>query len=65
MKLSNPQIEDRINAQWDRIEKSRSLKMDWLGLETILRDVLSDTVLSDTEKVIASKEAIAAWTGRG
>ena len=64
MKLSNPQIEARIDAQWDNLEHSRSHKMDWLGLETILRDILSSG-MDDTEKVIASREAIAAWTGRG
>jgi hypothetical protein len=64
MKLSNPQIEARIESQWNLHDTCKSIKMDWLGLEQILRDILSSG-MDNTEKVIASREAIAAWTGRG
>ncbi len=50
----------RINAAWE----SKSMKMDWLGLEVLLRDILSSG-LEASEKVELAKEAIAAFTKRG
>ena len=50
----------RIDKQWD----IRTAKMDWLGLEQILRDILNSNFDSQT-KVELSKEAIAAYTKRG
>ena len=57
-------IRNRLDSQWD--EKAR--KMDWLGLEDILCDILrlpNDGVITDSHKLTLIKEAIDAYTKRG
>lgn len=51
---------ERIDAKWN----NRTLKMDWLGLEQLLRDIL-DSDETCEYKLLYSREALAAYTGRG
>jgi len=52
---------ERLNQLWDRKER----KMDWLGMESMLVDILRDAELTDREKVKLTKECIDAYTRRG
>ena len=52
-------IKERIDAAWE----SRKLKTDWLGLESVLRDILRKA--APTPELRTIDEAIAAFTGRG
>lgn len=53
-------FQKRIDDAWD----TKAIKIDWLGLETLLRDILSSDLV-DSEKVKLSQEAISAFTRRG
>lgn len=50
----------KLDAVW-----LRRGKMDWLGMETMLADILTDPDLSAYDKVQLSKECVDAYTGRG
>lgn len=52
-------IRDRIEAHWD----AKSMKMDWLGLEQILQDILREA--NPTPTLLLIDEAIGAYTRRG
>jgi hypothetical protein len=54
-----------VRIQLDEKWASRSVKTDWLGFESFLEDILCNPVLSDTEKVQITREALDAWTRRG
>lgn len=58
----NKTFSERINAQWD---KNAPLKMDWMGLENLLTDILATANLQNDSKVSLCKEAIEAYTRRG
>lgn len=58
--MTKTSIQIRINVKWNNPHP----KMDWLGMETILRDILNSD-MTDSDKVLASSEAIGAWTRRG
>lgn len=66
----------RIDVQWMAIKQRRAGKIDWLALESILRDITafyrdSDGGISTHSDVAAhdaaslADEALAAFTGRG
>lgn len=50
-----------IDKQWS----SNGILTDWLGLESILRDILSSRALDDTQRVALCRDAVAAFTRRG
>lgn len=54
-----PTINERIDALWDRPDR----KLDWLVLESLLRDILKQHVPSPALRQI--DEAVAAFTRRG
>ncbi len=73
MSLKNLQeLRARIGAQWDARGRP---KMDWLGLEDVLRDILraykegdpgpGETQTSAGQALALVDEALAAWTKRG
>jgi len=45
--------------------KVKRFKMDWLGMETELREVLGDEEMSHEDKLICLDEVLARYTGRG
>lgn len=51
----------RLDMIWDR----RLGKLDWLGMEFMLVEILKDTNLTDEQKVKLTKECIDAYTKRG
>lgn len=55
------QIRKLLDAQWE----SRTIKMNWEGLEKILVDILKWHDFTNDEKVQLTKEAIDAFTKRG
>ena len=66
-------IQQRIDAAWKAMESGK-LKIDWLALEQLLRDILEasktstdigDRQNSPTDYLRAIDQAIAAHTGRG
>jgi len=55
------QFIDRIQRAWE----DKSLKMDWLGLENLLRDILYSRDLTEEDKISLCKATLAAYTKRG
>jgi len=58
--MSVEQIQDEIDRAWD----SKSIKMDWLGMEKAIRDVYSLDLL-DSTKLRLIHDILAAFTKRG
>jgi hypothetical protein len=56
---------EAINAAINKAWKSKKINVDWLGYESVIRDILSCQQLSDPEKLDRIREATAAFTGRG
>lgn len=56
-------LASRISQQWE----AKSGKMDWLGMESILVDILEsrDGNMTDSDRCSLLREAIDAWTRRG
>lgn len=54
-------LQARIEAQWT----NRKIKLDWLELEQILRDILESDDVDERNKSILIADAIGAWTKRG
>ena len=52
---------DIINRAWE----TKSSKMNWLGLEKLLVDILRVDDVSDADKIQLIKESIDAFTRRG
>lgn len=61
MPMSVATLQDRIKLAWE----SRSIKMDWLGLETLIRDVYDLENVSSDFKLELIRDALAAYTKRG
>ena len=55
-----PTIEERLRIVWE----SRAVKVDWLGMEQIIRDILKSDALPE-KKLAQIDETIAAYTRRG
>lgn len=58
-------VEQHINAVWD---KTRLGKVDWLGLEVTIRDILSlvgEGKVAGPRALVLIDEAQAAYTRRG
>lgn len=39
-------------------------RIDWVGLELFLREILVDNIIKPSKKVELCRRAIDAWTGR-
>lgn len=68
-------LEQGIRAQWNKLDDAGHFKVDWLALESILREILQRVALDEVYPaddvtryrmaLAQMDEAIAAFTGRG
>ena len=59
--MTNEQIETALLKQWE----VKSVKMDWVGMETLLQHILTSKTLTPEQQLAATRECIDAYTRRG
>jgi hypothetical protein len=59
--MNKEEILKKFDDQWN-VKKP---KMDWLGMENLLVDILKRSELSEHDKLLAVQECIDAFTRRG